>query len=694
MNSEKCLNRKQTIWWQRILLLLFTIHYSLFTFSQIGTWNTYLSYYGVQQIEVAGNDIFVLSSNSLWSYNKNDQSILTYDNNNGLNDINITTIAWNKTAKRLLIAYDNCNLDLLDLKGNVINIPGINLKIITGKKTINSTYINGKYCYLACSFGIVKVDMANSEISESYMLGFEVNKVTINGNSIYALSADDAIWSCSIDKNLIDKGNWSINTTIDSSIFNTDDTDYQQYYPIVSTLNPDSPKYNYFRFLRFRNNKLYTCNGIMEGAFGGVFDPGKTATIQVWDGNNWNIYQDELNSITGHNYVDLASLDVDPNDPNHVFAGGRIGLYEFRNGKFIQEYNYDNSDLVSNVTLDHLSKNYTMVETVVYDKKGNLWLFNSSSDSTSLFEITKEGEWISHHKKEFMISDGRSFDNVVRATFDSNGLLWLCNNRFIEPALLCYNPSTDEAIAYKSFINQDGTPLASVISGVTSVAEDLDGNIWFGTDAGPMMIEKQYIGKDPSDMVFTQVKVPRNDGTNYADYLLAGIYISCIKVDNDGKKWFGTNGNGVYVISKDNMTEVEHFTTENSGLISNNIGDIEINENTGEVFIGTDNGLCSYMSGITKVIDEMTKDEVYAYPNPVKPDYTGLITITGLTYNADVKILSSNGALIKEGKSNGRMFTWDGNDKNGHRVASGIYMVATATNDGKQGVVCKIAIIN
>ena len=94
MNSEKCLNRKQTIWWQRILLLLFTINFSLFSFSQIGTWKTYLSYYGVQQIEAAGSDIFVLSSNSLWSYNKNDQSILTYDNNNGLNDINITTIAW------------------------------------------------------------------------------------------------------------------------------------------------------------------------------------------------------------------------------------------------------------------------------------------------------------------------------------------------------------------------------------------------------------------------------------------------------------------------------------------------------------------------------------------------------------------------------------------------------------------------
>ena len=691
--------RSITQWLKKIKVkVLVLLPFYFFTFlpltAQVGTWKTYLSYYGVQQIQAAGNDIFVLSSNSLWSYNQNDQSIITYDKNNGLNDIFITNIAWNKTAKRLLVAYDNCNIDLLDLKGNVVNIPDIYLKIITGKKTINNAYISGKYCYLACGFGIVKLNMGDMEISESYMLGFEVSNVTIIGNTIYALSAENQIWSCPLNQNLIDKGNWSINTTVDTSIFNTDNSDYQKYYPIVSTLNPESPKYNFFRFLRFRNNRLYTCNGIMESSIGGVFDPEKTATIQVWDGNKWTIYQDQLDSITGHKYVDLAAVDVDPNDPTHVFAGGRIGLYEFKNGRFVREYNYHNSDLVSNATLDHQSKNYTMVETVVFDKNGSLWLFNSSSNKTSLIEITKDGEWVNHHQKAFMISGGRSFDNVVRATFDSNGLLWLCNNRFIEPALICYQPSTDEAVVYKSFVNQDGSPLASKIFGVTAVAEDMDGNIWFGTDAGPMMIEKRYIGKSESDVVMTQVKVPRNDGTNYADYLLAGIYISCIKVDNDGKKWFGTNGNGIYVISQDNMTEVAHFTTDNSGLISNNIGDIEIDERTGEVFIGTDNGLCSYMSGITEVIDEMTEEGVYAYPNPVQPGYTGLITITGLTYNADVKILSSSGALIKEGKSYGRMFTWDGNDKNGHRVASGVYMVATATKEGNQGVVCKIAIVN
>jgi len=275
---------------------------------------------------------------------------------------------------------------------------------------------------------------------------------------------------------------------------------------------------------------------------------------------------------------------------------------------------------------------------------------------------------------------------------DSRGLFWFCNDRFIEASLLCYQPTTDEAVAYTNFVNQDGLKIENVY-GVTCVAEDLEGNIWVGTDKGLLMIEKDDIGKSPDDMVFTQVKVPRNDGTDYADYLLSGIHITCITIDNDGNKWIGTNGLGVYTISRDNLTEINHFTTENSKLISNIIGSIAIDENNGEVFIGTDEGLCSYMSGITKPIHEMTEDNVYAYPNPVTSDYTGLITITGLTYNADVKILTSSGKLVAEGKSNGRFFKWDGRDKDGNKVASGVYMVATATSDGNKGVVCKIAIV-
>ena len=100
------------------------------------------------------------------------------------------------------------------------------------------------------------------------------------------------------------------------------------------------------------------------------------------------------------------------------------------------------------------------------------------------------------------------------------------------------------------------------------------------------------------------------------------------------------------------------------------------------------------MSDATATNETMTKDNVYAYPNPVRPDYTGLITVVGLSMNADVKIVTANGALVAQGTSNGGTFTWDGRDLNGDRVASGVYMVMTATSDGKKGTVCKIAIVN
>lgn len=676
--------------WMMITVLSFVICHLSFcpASAQIGTWHNYLAYNEVQDICEADDELYVLASNDLYSYNKSDQSITTYDKVNGLSDTYITHIKWNSKAQRLLIVYQNQNIDMMEKGGGVVNLSDLYQKSITDDKTVNSIYVNEQYAYLACGFGIVKVDMERIEISESYNLGTSITQVAISNGSIYAKQKNGQVLTAALTDNLLNPNVWHVTTLYDASIFNIDRTDYNNNLEMVKTLDPGGPKYNYVNFLRFKHQKLYTCDGIM----GGRFDPGKKGCVQVWDGNEWEIYQDDISTITGHSYMDLATVDADPLDPTHVFASGRVGLNEFKDGKYVKEYNYDNSPLKSHALLSP-NKNYTMIESVVYDKNGSLWILNSASAGTSLFEL-KDGEWISHHKPEFLLSTGdRSHDNMVKAMFDSRDILWFCNDRFIEPALMCYQPSTDAAVCYSTFINQDGTKIEGMY-GVTDVAEDKDGNIWVGTDVGPFVIDKDNIGKSAEDMVFTQVKVPRNDGTNYADYLLAGIHVTSIMVDNDGQKWIGTNGQGVYVISRDNMKEVHHFTTENSKLLSDIVGSIAMNTKTGEVFIGTENGLCSYMSGITGTIDTMNEDDVYAYPNPVTPDYNGLITITGLTDNADVKILSSNGVLIAEGKSSGRFFTWNGRDKNNERVASGIYMVATATSSGEKGVVCKIVIIN
>ena len=644
MNSKKCLNRKRIIGWQRILLLLFTIHYSLFTFSQVGTWKNYLAYHEIQQICAAGDYLFVRASNDLYQYNQKDQSIYTYDRTNGLSDTNIKLIAWNKQAKRLIAVYDNSNIDLVETNGNVTNISALYTKTMTEDKTVNSIRIEGNYAYLVCGFGIVKVNMQRAEIAETY---------TPN------------------------------HPEYPTSLPEEDNSDYDKYIELVKTLSPDGPHYNHFGFMRFLNNKLYTCNG----------DYTLSSGIQIYANNNWINYQNEgISDVTGLSYMGAFCLDVDPKNENHIFAGSRNGLYEFKDGQFVSFYNSNNSPIEP---FDGKTLEYELVSDVKYDSNGDIWLLNSSAPNASMIRYANGSFTKLNHAELMKLNSGaiknRSNAEMRGIFFDSQGLMWFVNNNWYTPAFYQYDTNSDKLTAYENFVNQDGT-VQNPQLGVRCIAEDLQYNIWIGTSAGPFVFERKEINNGGTTL--TQVKVPRNDGTNFADYLLANTDILSMAIDGGNRKWFGTNGNGVYLISADNMTQISHFTTADSPLLSNIVKSIAVNPASGEVFFGTDNGLCSYISDATQSNTEMTSDNVWAYPNPVEPNYTGPITITGLTLNADVKILSANGAIINEGRSNGGTYTWDGCDQEGRRVASGVYMVATATSDGKKGTVCKIAIIN
>lgn len=664
-----------------LLLLSVTCHLSL---AQIGSWKNYMAYSEIQQIQVAGDDVFVLSSNDLWSYNKNDQSITTYDKANQLSDTYITHIAWNKQAKCLVAVYQNANVDLVEANGNVTNISDIYTKVLTGDKTVYGIYINSHYAYLSCGFGIVKVNVRDAEIAESYMLGFRIDHTAVSGDRIYAKAHDGNVWIALLSDNLIDTNNWQTTATYPTDLFAEDTSDYDDNYAVASTLLPGGPKYNYFGFMRSYNGRLYTCGG-GYGPWNELYRPG---TIQVLENDEWIIYEDSLQKKTDVQYLDLLSIDVDPLNENHVFASGRTGLYEFNNGRFVKLYNMNNSILESALT-SRSAIHYVLVESVKFDQNGNLWALNSSALTQSIVEYTKEGEWVSHHQTPQLMYDDRGHACMISLHIDSRNLLWFVNNHWRGPSFYCYDMANDVIYSTNAFITTDGGSLSNCYP--RCITEDKSGNMWVGTNLGPFMIEPSEMMKDNS--ILTQVKVPRNDGTDYADYLLSGLDISCIAIDGGGRKWFGTNGNGVYLISADNMEQLQHFTAENSSLLSNNIESIAINDQTGEVFFGTSLGLCSYMSDATTTNDEMDDDKVWAYPNPVDPSYTGLITVVGLSLNADVKILTSSGVLVAEGRSNGGTFTWDGCDQKGKRVASGVYMVVTATSEGKKGVVCKIAVV-
>ena len=690
--------------------------------SGIGTWNVYMAYHDITDIKPAGNIIYVLSSNGIFSYNVNDQSITAYNKVNSLSDSRIEHIGWNAATRRLIITYDNYNIDLLDNNGDVINISDYYSKTLALDKTINKIYVNDIYAYLCTNFGILKINMRSAEISETYTLGLRVHNCVITGNKIY-IHTSDGMYGASLTDNLIDRNNWRPTSEVGFDIFaanslqtttahgyserriydktnrcfwsNQKDGRLQSYTEaddgtITITrrdISPDGPIYNHFGFIKYTNGRLYTC-----GSY--IWDNHYNAVIQTLDNTTgqWTIFQDEgIKEQTGVNFTDMLCLDVDPLDNRHVTGGSRNGIYEFYDGQFIKFHNSESTNgLISTAIKDN--KEYELITAMCFDRKGQLWSFNSRSYTEKpLLCLARDGNMTAFgHNDLLTYKDHRSAAFIKSMIIDSYGHLWFANNDYDTPAAYRYDTDSDVLYTYKTFYNQDG--LSVKVGNVSSLAEDADGNIWFGTNCGPLMLNREQVA-DPSSGI-TQIKIPRNDGSNFADYLLSETDVTCIAIDGANRKWIGTSTSGLYLISSDNMEEIHHFTAENSHLLSNTIESLTIDNRTGEVFAGTSKGLCSYMSDATAPNEDMNKDNVYAYPNPVTPGYTGLITVTGLSFNADVKILASNGAIVAEGRSTGGTFVWDGNDRNGRRVASGVYMVATAKEDGSKGTVCKIAIIN
>ena len=159
------------------------------------------------------------------------------------------------------------------------------------------------------------------------------------------------------------------------------------------------------------------------------------------------------------------------------------------------------------------------------------------------------------------------------------------------------------------------------------------------------------------------------------------------------RKWIGTGGNGIYLISPDGLETIEHFTKDNSPLPDNNITSLLIHPATGLLYIGTDKGLVSYQADATEGAERFEESNVYAYPNPVHSNYSGLITVTGLMRDSDVKIVNVSGELVFEGTSTGGQFTWNGRNRSGNRVASGVYFVLASDQEGKEGIVTKIVMI-
>lgn len=313
-------------------LLLFILFFPLLLHAQ---WKAYLSYYDPTEIvEGEGRNIYVLASGGLYRYDRSDQSLTTYDKTTGLSDCGITHIGWSQKAKRLVIVYDDYNIDLLASNGEVVNIADYQNYSTTDTKTVNGVDVNGSMAYLSTAFGIVVLNVADAEVTNTYRLGFSVNYAYVKDGYLYAASAARGLYRGKMTDNLLDQANW----TRVGEYTAKPGTVSEDLKALVKTLQPGGPKYNYFGFLKMYGGKLYSCNGMVE------MHPG---CIQVLSNNEWSFFQDDMATKTGIKYQDVYCLDIDPRDNSHVMAGSREGLYEFRNGQFVKLWNDQNSPIES-----------------------------------------------------------------------------------------------------------------------------------------------------------------------------------------------------------------------------------------------------------------------------------------------------------------------------------------------------------
>ena len=466
--------------------------------------------------------------------------------------------------------------------------------------------------------------------------------------------------------------------------------DNREFAIEVSSITPNSPKRNDIYNMRLIGDKLFiTGGGVSSYA---AFE--RQGLVMSMDNHTWNHFQDDdIWKTTGLNYKDIIDIVEDPNDERrHYVSSFGQGLYEFYDGKYANRFTYDNSTLESAVPDDPEAKPaYVRIGGMSWDKSNNLWIVNSNVQN-AIQVMKADGTW---KALSYSSLDNPTF--LKECMFDRYGRLWSISSLEFDYGVFCldYNGTIDNTTDDKhkfvsNFINQDGTQLSH--KGMNCIVEDLNGVIWIGTAQGPIVLNNTSRFFESSYRC-TQVKVPRNDGTNLADFLLANDNITSIAVDGGNRKWLGTAGNGVYLVSEDGLETIEHFTKENSPLPDNTITSLLVHPTSGLVYIGTDKGLVAYQGDATEGADSYEASEVYAYPNPVQSGYTGVITVTGLMRDSDVKIVNVAGELVFEGTSVGGQFTWNGCNRSGKRVPSGVYFVLASDQNAKEGVVTKIVMI-
>ena len=719
----------------------------------IGSWRLHHSYVGTLEV-VKGDKIYTATPEAIFSTNANNQ-FEYFNKLTGLAEASIATICWDSETEQLVVAYTNKNIDVIKggLVKNIYDLVRTSRiqKINSIYCDKGMAYVSTNIGIVVID--LLKYEIKDSWILGSSGNNLEVFSLT-KGTSNWYAATQNGVYTASVSNlNIADAKSWTniyptandkpikkLSSTPTGLIIEKNDSllliqpaatstlfykpseqikswQFNEQKITIATTNAQTSKARLHQLtigattalvfeqpaLLIQPNACIFSNGIIwisdretgliklepstnsfvkiiPGGPGGQITTALFASskgvlaasntkkgLAVLENSKWQM-QNGLDSVTG-----IQSIAINHLDNSIWLTTSEMGVAKWQNNK-VQLFNPRNSSLLG------ATNNTCFTTGVAADSKGNTWVSNTGN-TKSIHVYQPDGKWTGFNNP-YGLTDAGAIE------IDDTGLIWCVTKN--ANGLLVYNPgnsltsnSDDRWKQYKA-----GTGAGNLPSNqVNCTAKDKNGFIWVGTDRGIGIIQC-------TENIFTpagcDALLPVVQQDRFAGLLFKDENVQTIAVDGADRKWVGTK-NGVWLISASGEKVIYRFSSSNSPLPGNDISKISIDPLTGEVFIATNNGLCSFRSTATEPVS--TQEKVLVFPNPVPPGYSGSIAIRGLTNNALVKITNLYGALVYQTRALGGQAIWDGKNNNGVKVASGVYLIICRDDSGLEKIATKITIV-
>jgi hypothetical protein len=490
----------------------------------------------------------------------------------------------------------------------------------------------------------------------------EVRSITTTSPADAILDKDNILWIADGKRGLLNAENSGVNYT---------------------EVHPDGPASNQSYYLANSGKGLVMVGGGRTAILGNNYQP---LEVSFFQNGTWNNKKND-------SIIDPIRIAIDPTNSSKTYiACWGFGVLEYENDSLMHIYNQKNTNgALQNIFND--DSHYVRIGGVNFDAQGNLWVTNVQVPN--VLSVRKaDGTW-----KAFRYGNYANIAWVGDILITSSNQKWIdvLSLRTAASTILVLNDNNtpenlDDDYLVNLQVRYNENAAFTYAQSVNCLVEDKNQNVWIGTDKGIAVCYSPSSVLDDGIINSNRILIPRNDGTNNADALLATENILSMSIDGANRKWIATEKSGVYLISDDGMKQLLHFTAENSPLFSNFVYCITIDPKSGEVFFATDKGLLSYRGTAAEGGTDFA--DLLVFPNPVRDTYQGVITVSGLASDVNVKFTDISGNLVYETKALGGQAVWDGRNSSGQRVSTGVYLIFCTNEDGSKTQVGKLLFIH